>query len=396
MKNLDYLFTLPRSCQPIWKDNILLYKVYNLLSTLNPIVSIDKCSQLYFDIVNAYKYNGYIIHIGDCAESFQDVNFDIINQKSKLIYDSALLMHSISSKPVVQIGRIAGQYFKPRSRIYEIRGDIKLPAYYGDGVNDISFNKKSRTPDPLRLILAYNNAYYINHILNIINKNRYYSLQKNLISNLYISHESLILEYDAAIFSYKYNICQSAHMLWIGNRTRQLNSAHIRFASTINNIIGVKIDINITKEYIYNLLYLLNGYKNKLKIIFIVRFGVNYITYGLPRLIEFIQDLKIPIIWIIDPMHGNTMLLNNMKMRYLDDIFNEINIFKDIVKHYKNIKMTGMHLESGVGNICECLEYKYSNRENIINQSKHIKYSSLCDPRLNYEQTMRVIEQFSI
>jgi 3-deoxy-7-phosphoheptulonate synthase len=337
-----------------------------------------------------------------------------------------------ASIDIIKIGRMAGQYAKPRTLNLEERKGISLPSYRGDSINDIEFTLNARTPNPLNLIKAYNQSLATLNLLKSLINNEfknldYFSLwDKKIFNNpgiynrfentietiskslkflnilgedinlfkqkrfneFYISHEGLILDYETAftkkLYNNYYNSC--THMLWLGDRTRSIKSAHVEYLSNIINPIGIKcgpsLDIDDLKEIIKKI----NPLNEQGKIMLICRFGEKFITEKMPKLIKMVIKNKFNVIWMCDPMHGNTyQSKTDYKTRNFKTIIKELNLFFEITLS-NSVYPGGVHFELTPDDVTECL----GGIRNIQESDLHIKYETACDPRLNHEQSIEL------
>ena len=416
--------------QPQWPDTNQFLEIINTIKNYPNLVSVKEIVALKKQLTNAAQGKGFILQGGDCAETFSEFSNDMIKNKLKVLLQMSAIIQYITKTNVTKIGRIAGQFFKPRSLDFEIRDAMELPVYRGDAINGLSFSKSSRQPNPKRLLQVYHQSSAIMNLIrnltmegftNFSNINSWdLSLQEkskyvqkyNVIAKqinemitfanasadffssnihhntVYTSHEALILDYENAFiktYKNKNYIC-SAHMLWIGDRTRFLNSAHIHFASQISNPIGIKIGPNICINDIVHLCKKINPNNEYGKISLIVRLGINYITEILPQLIEKVMENNINVLWLCDPMHGNTIQTKaGLKTRNFDTIKQEIECFFNIHNDYQTIP-GGVHFELTGDNVTECI----GGINNIQDSNLTEHYYTACDPRLNNEQSLEM------
>ena len=414
--------------QPEWPDKHKYKKAIDQLSQYPKIVNEQEIKLLKKELKLINQRKSFVIQGGDCAETFKNFNSDNIKNKLKILLQMSAIIQYTSKLPVSMVGRIAGQYIKPRSQKNETRNGDTLPSYRGDGVNSIEFNNTLRKADPNRLITAYHQSSSamnlirslimqgytdINQIKSwetIFLQNKKLEEKYNLIfnniretlqfakasqiiqpayKNFYISHESILLDYDNA-FIFKGNknkhYCCSGHMLWVGDRTRALNSAHIKFASLINNPIGIKIGPKIKIDDVNALCEKINPDNEEGKLTLIIRLGANNIEKTLPKLISKIKYYGHNVIWFCDPMHGNTIRAKNgYKTRNFNTIMDELKSFFQIHKQSNTIP-GGVHLELTGDNVTECL----GGINNIKDEDLDLRYETTCDPRLNNEQSLEV------
>ena len=425
MKNLWTNKTIKQ--QPKWVDKNQFKQIIHQLHNYPNLVSVNEIKELRHHLSEVAQGRGFIIQGGDCAETFIDFSTDSIKNKLKVLLQMSAIIQYITKINVVKIGRIAGQFFKPRTNEFENRNNIKLPSYRGDAINSIKFSKEGRTPNPKRLLQAYHqSAATMNLIRNLtmrgftnfqniqswkstnFKQSKYFKKynvvanqikeifqftnqknQSNYISNtVYTSHEALLLEYENAFLNKNKNLifnC-SAHMLWVGDRTRFIDSAHIEFVSQLENPIGVKIGPDINIDDIVLLCKKINPKNEHGKIAFIVRLGINYIDKLLPLIIKKVKENNLNVLWLCDPMHGNTIITKTgYKTRNFDTIKNEIESFFNIHNKYNTIP-GGLHFELTGDNVTECI----GGINNIQDVDLKEYYQTACDPRLNNEQSLEM------
>jgi 3-deoxy-7-phosphoheptulonate synthase len=407
------------------------------LSTLPPLVTPSEIDSLKQQLKLAGEGKTFILQGGDCAERFSECSESNISHHLQLMMQMSIVLSCETKKPVTKISRIAGQYTKPRSAATETRNNISLQSYRGDLVNDLGFSQGQRTPDPARLIQGYQYASLtINYLRALteeyrdpINEPRQWTLPHSLshasnhiyqtslqkiqsaietIKNLngevggninseqlYTSHEALNLHYESALTrrcgakNTYYNL--STHFPWIGMRTAKPQSAHIEFARGIQNPIGIKVGPKMTAEWLLTLLKALNSQKELGKIVLIHRFGAKKIAEYLPDLIHVVKDSKIPVVWLCDPMHGNTYLSEvGLKTRQFKDIVEESKLALEIHQQNNSI-LAGLHLEMTGNPVTECTGGPLNLQESHLKSN----YQSAVDPRLNYQQAMELGVIFS-
>lgn len=369
---------------PNYKNELSLKYSMNYLKKSEKIV----LDQEIIDLKNLYsqaeKGNLFVLQAGDCAETFESCNFDDVkNRIDHLEYLCSLLEENIKKK-VVLIGRIAGQYAKPRTEQFEFKNNSKILSYRGDIINSINYSEADRSPDPKRLITAYEKS---KQTVNWINK-----IKK---SNLFISHEALLLHYESSLTHYssftKDWLDYSAHTLWLGERTREINGAHVEFLKGIGNHIGIKIGPNAKPSEVVELLLLLNPRNSPGKISLITRFGDSPVLENLSEIIFSIQKKQLNVTWISDPMHGNSFKSHTgYKTRNFTNILNELKNTLEIHKKMNSI-LAGVHLELTYNNVTECT----GGECNLQEQDLHLRYETYCDPRLNRSQSIQLINNFS-
>jgi 3-deoxy-7-phosphoheptulonate synthase len=436
MMNIDSLFTpgLVAAQQPQWPGGVngpQIAKAVETLRKVPPLVFAGECDTLKEKIAIAQEGKAFWLQGGDCAETFEAATADSIRNRIKTILQMAAVLQYFASLPVIKVGRMAGQFAKPRSSDNETRGDITLPAYRGDAVNDLAFTLEARTPNPDRLVQVYNTS---SSTLNLVraftqggfadirrvhewNKGfakdprfgaRYEQMANEIGRSLdfmasagvdpssfktvdfYSSHEALILEYEKALTridsrtDLPYDV--SAHFLWIGERTRQLDGAHMDFASKIQNPIGIKLGPKSTVEDALAMAKKLNPNNEPGRLTFITRMGAPLIREKLPTLVKAVTDSGAKVLWVCDPMHGNTYEApSGYKTRKFDDVLDEVRGFFEVHKAL-GTHPGGIHIELTGDDVTECV----GGGEQILESDLATRYESACDPRLNHTQSLEL------
>jgi 3-deoxy-7-phosphoheptulonate synthase len=406
---------------------------YKELQSYPPLVTSWEIEALRQKIADAANGNGFVMQGGDCAESFDTCNADnIVKLLKVLLQMSFILIHEMNT-PVTRIGRIAGQYAKPRSSDFETIDGVKMPSYRGDLFNSFESTVEARLADPARLVEAYQkSAMTLNFIrsltdgggfadmhhpeyweLDFMKKNQFYKEYKHMVESIhhaihfvesispnrvhtlknvdfYTSHEALNLYYDGAQtrrVPHKpgfYNL--STHMPWVGNRTRQPDGAHIEYLRGIRNPVGMKVGPPYDTDEILYLLEHLNPNHEEGKITLITRFGKDKVQEHLPGLIRAVNRAGFHVLWSCDPMHGNTFATESgIKTRRFDDILDDIRQTFEVHRS-ENTVLGGVHLELTGGNVTECVGGANGLDEKRLGEN----YRSYCDPRLNYEQALEM------
>jgi len=418
-----------------YADQEQLVQTINRLSLLPPLVTPGEVLRLKKEIARAGRGEVFLLQGGDCAESFDGCRSDIISNKLKILLQMSLVLLHGLRKPIIRIGRIAGQYAKPRSSDFETRHGVTLPSYRGDIINSPEFTPQAREPNPQLLLQAYScSAMTLNFLRALLDSGfadlhypkRWdlsfieYAPQKkeylNLIHSLeeaiqlletvngiqqsalnsidfYTSHEALHLYYEQAltrkIGTQWFNL--STHFPWIGMRTAQKDSAHLEFFRGVENPLGIKIGPEITPDWLVELVQIMNPLKEEGKLVLFTRFGAEHIEGVLPSLIAAVQQTKIPVTWSCDPMHGNTeSTIDGIKTRHFDNILNEL---KSAVTIHRAMKshLGGVHFELTGENVTECVGGARGLKVTDLNTA----YRSLVDPRLNCEQSLEMAFQLS-
>ena len=316
--------------------------------------------------------------MGDCAERFIDCTGEIIESKVGFLQKCASILEKGLQKPILKLSRIAGQYAKPRSADYETVNGEEVLSYRGDSVNDIKID--GRKHDPKRMTECYLKSATTLNYLRAITPN----------DQIFVSHEGLLLEYESAL-TRKCNdkfYDLSGHFIWTGERTRNLEQGHMNFYNGVENPIGIKIGAVKSEEEFLTLSKRLNPNNETGKLVIIIRFGVKKIQDALPKLIEIKQKHKLNFTWVSDPMHGNTFTANGFKTREYSTLLDEIVLVNQLLKQAGE-KLGGIHLESTPDDVTECLGGK---NEKIVVEDLPKCYTSYCDPRLNHNQCLDLIQ----
>lgn len=381
----------PAAQQVEYRDDQALELTCQYLRKLPPLVSSQDIEQARWELYQVAKEKAFIIQGGDCAESFHDVQPDIIKSKYDLLTKQSEILSVAFGKPVIRIGRMAGQYAKPRSNPFEtLPNGETIHAFRGHNVNSEMLD--CREPDPQRLIMGYLYAATTLNTINMIESGHYDSVKAGTQPGhgIYTSHEALHLPFESALTKGRYN--HSAAFLWIGERTRQLNGAHVEYARGLRNPISIKVGPTTTPETLVSLLDALSPSRNQYgKVSIITRLGRGQAPRVLPSLIRAVQLSHHNPVWICDPCHGNTLTTKEgLKTRRLDFILEEL--LETYVAHRTlNNYLGGIHLEQTGEDVTECLDdISVTRAEDLA-----VCYQSLCDPRLSRLQALSLVEQFA-
>lgn len=384
---------------PFYEDQKKLMTIKEELKSYKDLIEEEEINELKKQLKKVYNKEAFFIQIGDCAESFKEIaNENNIKQQQKFLISISMLLNNFLHKEIITIGRIAGQFAKPRTSETEKIDGVELPTYKGDIINGYEFTEEARKIKPELMIEAYQHSKNIINLLknNDINlklqqDNKSTNLLESYIANdneiqpstkIYTSHEALLLDYEECFI--KNNFLTSAHTVWLGDRTRFLESAHVEFLKGIENPISIKCGPKTNIEELIEIIKILNPKNEENKITLIMRAGVNKLKAFFPQLIDSIKENDLKVIWCSDPMHGNSKIIDDKKTRDLNDISSEIKEFLSICKE-KNIYAGGIHLEATGQNVTECIS-ETCQFENLSQA-----YKTLCDPRLNFSQTIELL-----
>ncbi|GAA2599887.1 class II 3-deoxy-7-phosphoheptulonate synthase [Streptomyces axinellae] len=420
---------LPAAQQPDWPDQQALRDALTELESYPPLVFAGECDQLRARLASVARGEAFLLQGGDCAEAFDQVSAEHIRNKLKTLLQMGAVLTYAGSVPVVKVGRIAGQYSKPRSKPTETRDGVTLPVYRGDSVNGFEFTEASRRPDPERLKRMYHasastlnlvrafttggyadlrqvHAWNQDFVKSSPSGQRYEALAREIDQAMkfmracgtdpeelrtvefYSSHEALLLDYESALTrvdSRSGNLYDvSGHMIWIGERTRQLDGAHIEFASRVRNPVGVKLGPTTTAEEALALIERLDPDREPGRLTFITRMGADKVRDRLPELVEKVTASGAQVAWVCDPMHGNTFeAASGHKTRRFDDVLDEVKGFFEVHKGL-GTHPGGIHMELTGDDVTECV----GGGDEIFVDDLHQRYETACDPRLNRSQSL--------
>ncbi|CAG4921695.1 MULTISPECIES: class II 3-deoxy-7-phosphoheptulonate synthase [Acidithrix] len=423
---------LPIAQQPDWDDPSELDAVEKELGSYAPLVYPSEIRELQSQLAKAAKGQAFVLQAGDCAESFNDFSADVVRNKLRVILQMAVVLTYSSGVPVIKVGRIAGQFAKPRSSPMEkINGQL-LPVFRGHIVNDDEASIDARRPDPKRLLRAYHQSSATLNLLRSLTRggfsdlSRVHTWNQEFVASsaegqaydavateieralkfmaacgidlereetlrkvdFWTSHEALLLGYESAMTRYdrtsKTYLDLSSHTIWIGERTRELNHAHMEFFSGISNPIGCKIGPSATPKEVIEICEKLNPMRIPGRLSLVSRMGSEKVQSVLPKLISAVQQANHPVIWSCDPMHGNTFVSENgFKTRNLEQVIDEVRGFF-LVHRSLGTWPGGLHVELTGEDVTECLGGSATVNEEDLDTA----YNTICDPRLNARQSL--------
>jgi len=426
--------------QVVYEDRSILQQAVSRLRQLPPLVTSWEIELLKSHIADAQNGKRFLLQGGDCAETLSDCTADIITAKLKILLQMSLVLTHASKQPIIRVGRFAGQYAKPRSSTTEtlqVDGqEVTLPSYFGDLVNSVEFDAINRHPDPYRMVKGYKHAALtLNFIRSLMDggfadlhhpeywdigflsnaalsselREEYQHMVTSLSDGLrftealgerdiselhraefYTSHEGLNLLYESAQTrqvprrSGFYNL--TTHLPWIGERTRQLDGAHVEYFRGIDNPIGVKIGASIGSDELVSLINILNPTNELGKLVLITRLGAEKVGKKLPPMVETVKGAGFNVLWVCDPMHSNTIVTQNgIKTRPFGLILDELETTWDI-HHELGSRLGGVHIELTGDDVTECVGGASGLTESDLSRN----YSTACDPRLNYQQSLEL------
>jgi len=427
---LDHWRSLEAHQQPPWPDAQHAASVSAELAEVPPLVFAGEVDMLRERLAHAARGDAFLLQGGDCAETFAGATAEAIRNRVKTILQMAVVLTYGASMPVIKMGRMAGQFAKPRSSDYETREGLTLPAYRGDIVNGFDFTEGSRTPDPSRMLQGYHTAASTLNLIRAFTQGgfadlrmvhswnrgfaenpanaRYEGLAKEIDRAIrfmeaagadfeelkrvefYASHEGLLMDYERPLTRIDSRTglpyVTSGHFLWIGERTRQLDGAHVDFFSRVRNPIGVKLGPSTDVASMEALIEKLDPHREPGRLTFITRMGADKIRDALPPLLQATKDLEVQPLWVSDPMHGNGITTQTgYKTRRFDDVVTEVTGFFEAHRSV-GTHPGGIHVELTGDDVTECL----GGSQRIDELGLETRYESLCDPRLNHQQSLEL------
>ena len=430
IEGLDYWRALPIKQQPQWPNADAVVSASERLASYPPLVFAGEVDTLRDRLAQAAQGKAFLLQGGDCAETFAGATADKIRNRIKTVLQMAVVLTYAAEMPVIKMGRMAGQFAKPRSSDTETRGDVTLPAYRGDIVNGYDFTPESREANPERLVQGYNTAVSTLNLIRAFTTGGFadlrevHSWNKGFAKNpanaqyealaseidraikfmaacgadfdalktteFFVSHEALLMDYERPMTRIDsrtgtpYNT--SAHFVWIGERTRELDGAHVDFLSRVRNPIGVKLGPSTDVDTVKQLIEKLDPNREPGRLTFITRMGASKIREALPPLLEAVKASDANPLWITDPMHGNGITTpNGYKSRRFDDVVDEVKGFFEAHRSVGTFP-GGVHVELTGDDVTECL----GGSEQIDENDLATRYESLCDPRLNHMQSLEL------
>ena len=423
----------PAMQMPNYPDPVALAAMEKRLASYPPLVFAGEARALKAELARVASGNGFLLQGGDCAEAFSEHHPDQIRDFFRVFLQMAVVLTFAAASPVTKVGRIAGQFAKPRSSDTEIVDGVELPSYRGDIVNDIAFTPEGRAPDPQRMEAAYRQSAATLNLLRAFAQGGYANLDNvhtwmlgfvedspqghryralgDRISetlgfmracgiepattpqlqstDLYTSHEALLLGWEEAFTRVDSTTgeyyCTSGHMIWVGDRTRQPDHAHVEYCRGVQNPLGLKCGPSLTADGLLELIDLLNPANEAGRLTLICRFGADKVMDHMPGLIRAVEREGRKVVWSCDPMHGNTVSMGNYKTRPFDRILKEVQSFF-AVHRAEGTHAGGIHIEMTGTNVTECT----GGARAITADTLSDRYHTHCDPRLNAEQAIEM------
>ncbi|HEY6316447.1 MAG TPA: 3-deoxy-7-phosphoheptulonate synthase class II [Acidimicrobiia bacterium] len=418
--------------QPEWPDAAALTRATDELRALPPLVFAGEARTLTETLASAQEGHAFLLVAGDCAESFEAFSADAIRDKLRVILQMSVVLTYGSGVPTVKVGRMAGQFAKPRSSPVEVRDTVELPSFRGHTVNGDAFDADARRPDPARLVRAYHQSAATLNLLRAFAKGGFADLSRVHAWNqefvaaspegrrydvlaaeieralrfmracgidlnaelalhqvdVFTAHDALLLEYEEALtrqdsITGDWYDC-SAHLLWVGERTRQPRGAHVEFLAGVHNPIGVKLGPEATPDDVVSLCERLNPRRLPGRLVLFSRMGADQVGDVLPALLQAVRRGNHPVLWACDPMHGNTFVhASGYKTRRFDDVLREVRGFFAACEA-ADVSPGGLHVELTGDNVTECL----GGSQEVLDEHLERRYETICDPRLNARQSL--------
>jgi len=422
----------PAAQQPEWSDDGRLDATLADISKLPPLVFAGEARTLTDSLAAAHEGRAFLLVAGDCAESFNDFSADAIRDKLRVILQMSVVLTYGSGVPTIKVGRVAGQFSKPRSSPTETRDGVTLPSFRGDTVNDFAFDAAARRPDPERMLRGYHQSAATLNLVRAFAKggfadlSRVHAWNQEFVASspqgqqyealaseieralrfmeacgidleaelqlhqvdVFTAHEALLLGFEEALtrsdsITGDWYDC-SAHLLWCGERTRALDGAHVEFLSGIHNPVGVKLGPDATPEDAVALCERLNPGRRPGRLVLFSRMGADRVTESLPPLVRAVKLANHPVVWACDPMHGNTFQHESgYKTRRFSDIMRELHGFFAVCEAH-DIRPGGVHIELTGDDVTECL----GGTDEVLDAHLEQRYETMCDPRLNARQSL--------
>ncbi|MGF1647038.1 MAG: class II 3-deoxy-7-phosphoheptulonate synthase [Kineosporiaceae bacterium] len=422
---------LPAEQQPPWPDPEAVAPVVAELAALPPLVFAGECDDLRGRLAAAARGESFLLQGGDCAETFAGATADAIRRRIKTVLQMAVVLQYAAGTPVVKMGRTAGQFAKPRSRGTETRDGVTLPAYRGDAVNDYAFTAEARVSDPRRLLRAYHTSAATLNLIRAFTTGGFASLRQVHEWNrgftngnpayqryeavareiekairfmesaganfdefrrvdFFSSHEALLLDYERPMVRTDSRTgtlySTSAHFVWVGERTRRLDGAHVDLVARIRNPVGVKLGPSTSPDDAVALVERLDPDREPGRLTFVSRMGAGKVRDALPAIIQKVHGAGATPLWVCDPMHGNTFeSASGYKTRRFDDVVEEVRGFFEVHAGLGTVP-GGVHVELTGDDVTECL----GGGAMIDDAALARRYESVCDPRLNHEQSLEL------
>ncbi|MFE0153489.1 3-deoxy-7-phosphoheptulonate synthase [Nonomuraea sp. NPDC059007] len=382
---------MPAAQQPEWRDHASYDDVCRRLALTPPLVKAAEIQHLRRSLIKMMQTGAFLLQGGDCAESFYECTDLHITEKIRVIDRLGDHLSDLTGQSVIRVGRMGGQFAKPRSQATEELGGLSIPSFRGHMINSETAALPARKADPRRMLWAYEASDKVQRAM------RAHRQRQGLpaMEGPWSSHEALVIDYESRMLRPDPDsnrlYLTSAHLPWVGERTRHSAGAHIALLSSVANPVGCKIGPAATPGEVLNVCEALNPRREPGRLVLIPRMGRDLIQEALPPIVRAVANGGYPVIWLSDPMHGNTVMSHRvgLKTRYLDDVITESLRFRDILEGQRQ-HPAGLHIEVAAGDVTECVGGSVGSEDDLLRN-----FSSLCDPRLNADQAMELVEAWA-
>lgn len=380
----------PAAQQPDWRDHRAYHEACRTLASAAPLVTTTEIHQLREALSRLVTAGGLLLQLGDCAESFYECTPWHTSKKLAVMDSLGDRFSELTGQRVVRVGRMAGQFAKPRSMATESNGSFSIPYFRGHMINSDVATPITRKADPRRMVWAYEASDTVQRVMRTSRQ----GAGRTATEGPWSSHEALVIDYESRLVRRDPNTedlyLGSTHLPWVGERTRQPDGAHVALLSTVVNPVGCKIGPTANADEILRVCEALDPRREPGRLVLIPRMGRNPIQEALPPIVRAVVNAGHPVLWLSDPMHGNTVKSQTgPKTRYLTDVISEALQFRDILERHRQ-HAAGLHIEVAADDVTECIGGSVENEEEL-----HRHYTSLCDPRLNASQATEVIEAWA-
>lgn len=379
---------MPAAQQPDWRDHPAYHQSSHWLASAPPLVTATEIRQLRAALSKLMTTGALLLQLGDCAESFYECTPSHTQRKLEVIDWLTDRFSELTGQRVIGVGRMGGQFAKPRSQATERHGALSIPAFRGHMINSDLATSVTRKANPQRMVWAYEASHTVQRVMRTYRRGNGHTMATQ---GPWSSHEALVVDYESRLIRHDRDTddlyLSSTHLPWVGERTRQPTGAHVALLSAVANPVGCKIGPTANPDDILRVCETLDPQREPGRLILIPRMGRDQIQQALPPIVRQVMNAGHPVIWLSDPMHGNTVKSQTgLKTRYLTDVITEALRFRDILEENRQ-HAAGLHIEVAADDVTECIGGSVENEDELL---RH--YTSLCDPRLNANQATELIE----
>lgn len=384
--------SLPAAQQPEWREHVAYDEVCQRLASAPPLVAAAEIRRLRCSLSRLMTADALLLQGGDCAESFYECTERHVAEKLRVIDRLGDRLSELTGRSVIRVGRMGGQFAKPRSQAMERHGELSFPSFRGHMINSEIAAPLTRKANPRRMLWAYDAS---DKVQRAMRTHRRGHAGMPATEGPWSSHEALVIDYETRLVRRDHDMgdlyLTSTHLPWVGERTRHPDGAHVALLASVANPVGCKIGSTATPDDVLNVCQTLNPRREPGRVVLIPRMGRDLIREVLPPIVRRVANAGHPVIWLGDPMHGNTVMCDQvgLKTRYLTDVITEALRFRDIIEEHRQ-HAAGLHIEVAAGDVTECIGGSVKCEDDLL---RH--YSSLCDPRLNVAQATELIEAWA-